>query len=298
MRYRKSNLEEISDIIGVDFLGNNIEINALNLCSRDFINNKVLSYVAHEKFIKYLDNEEIKAVILSKDHYDLVEQPIKDKKSFFITDKPEKVFYDLHNYLYKSTDFYKKELMNKVGENVLIHPTAYIEDGVEIGNNVVIGAKVIIHKNTIIGNNVEINSGAIIGSQGFQVLYNEKIPYLAKHAGGVKICNNVLIGANTTIANSLFEGYTEIGNNTKIDDLVFIAHNCKIGENCILIAGAIMTGSSTLEDNVWLAPNSVVLNQIKIKNNSFVGASSLVTKNVEENLKVFGVPAKKIGTIK
>lgn len=295
MNNRQCNLKEISEIIGIDFIGQNVDINALNLCSRDFLHNKVLSYVANEKFIKYLSKEEIRAVFISKNHYDELEQGIKDKKSFFLVDNPEKVFYDLHNYLYKNTDFYKVELSSKVGENVVIHPTAYVENGVTIGNNVTIGPKAIIHSNTVIGDNVEINSGAIIGSQGFQLLYDEKVPYMAKHVGGVKIGNNVLIGANTTIANSLFEGYTEIGNNTKIDDLVFIAHNCKIGENCVLIAGAIMTGSSSLDDNVWLAPNSVILNQINVSKNSFVGASSLVTKNVDENTKVFGLPAKKIG---
>lgn len=295
MNNRECNLKEISEIIGIDFIGKNLDINALNLCSRDFIHKEVLSYIANEKFSKYLIKEEIKAVILSKNHYDELEQGIKDKKSFFLVDNPEKVFYYLHNYLHKNTNFYKVELSSKVGENVVIHPTAYIEDGVVIGNNVTIGPKAIIHSNTIIGDNVEINSGAIIGSQGFQLLYDEKAPYMAKHVGGVKIGNNVLIGANTTIANSLFEGYTEIGNNTKIDDLVFIAHNCKIGENCVLIAGAIMTGSSSLDDNVWLAPNSVILNQINVSKNSFVGASSLVTKNVDEKTKVFGLPAKKIG---
>lgn len=297
MNSRECNLKEISEIIGIDFIGQNVDINALNLCSRDFIYNKVLSYVANEKFIKYLGKEEIRAVFISKNHYDELEQGIKDKKSFFLVDNPEKVFYDLHNYLYKNTDFYKVELSSKVGENVVIHPTAYVENGVTIGNNVTIGPKAIIHSNTVIGDNVEINSGAIIGSQGFQLLYDEKVPYMAKHVGGVKIGHNVLIGANTTIANSLFEGYTEIGNNTKIDDLVFIAHNCKIGENCVLIAGAIMTGSSSLDDNVWLAPNSVILNQINVSKNSFVGASSLVTKNIDENTKVFGLPAKKIGRL-
>lgn len=295
MNNRECNLKEISEIIGVDFIGKNLKINALNLCSRDFIHNKVLSYVANEKFSKYLIKEEIKAVILSKNYYDKLEENIKDKKSFFLVDNPEKVFYDLHNYLYKNTDFYKVELSSKVGENVVIHPTAYIEDGVVIGNNVTIGPKAIIHSNTIIGDNVEINSGVVIGSQGFQVLFDDKLAYHVKHVGGVKIGSNVLINSNTCIANSLFEGYTEIGNNTKIDNLVHIAHNCKIGESCVIVPGVVLTGSVVIDDNVWIAPNSVILNQLKISKNSFIGASSLVTKNVEESVRVFGLPAKKIG---
>lgn len=82
MNNRECNLKEISEIIGIEFIGKNLEINALNLCNRDFLHNKVLSYVASEKFIKYLNKEEIKAVILSKIHYDELEQGIKDKKAF------------------------------------------------------------------------------------------------------------------------------------------------------------------------------------------------------------------------
>jgi UDP-3-O-[3-hydroxymyristoyl] glucosamine N-acyltransferase len=298
MKYRQIDLNSISEILSVNLIGINVEINSLNLCNRDFIHNKVLTYVAHEKFFQYLNKEEIKAIIISKELYEMFDNDALSEKAFFIVDNPEKIFYDLHNYLCKNTEFYKSNIIAKLGKNVFIHPTAYIEDGVEIGDNVNIGPKVVIHKNIIIGNDVNINSGAIIGTQGFQVLHNGKIPYLVTHVGGVKIGNNVSIGANTTIANSLFEGFTQIGNNTKIDDMVFIAHNCKIGENCILIAGSIMTGSSSLDDNVWLAPNSVILNQINVSKNSFVGASSLVTKNVEEHTKVFGLPAKKIGRVK
>jgi len=298
MTYRKVNLKKISEIIEIELIGDNFDINALNLCNRDFLNNYVLTYVAHEKFLQYLNKEEIKGVIISNKLYEKLDKNSLESKAYFVTETPEKVFYELHNHLAKETEFYNAKLGTKLGNNVNIHPTAWMEDGVEIGDNVTIGPKVVVYKNTIIGNCVNINAGTIVGTQGFQVLYDEKIPYLISHVGGVKVGNNVSIGSNTTIANSLFEGYTEVGNYTKIDDMVFIAHNCKVGEKCVLIAGSIMTGSSSLDENVWLAPNSVILNQIKVNKNSFVGASSLVTKNVEEQTKVFGLPAKKIGRVK
>ena len=296
MTFRNIEAQEISKILGVDFLGENVVISALNLANRMLTGNN-LSYIGDKSYIKHLDKDEIVAVLISEDDFKLVDDELKKTKLFFLAHDPEKRFYELHHYLCDNTDFYlsPSDLISTRGENVFIHPTAVIEDGVHIESNVSIGANVVIHKRTIIGNNVTINAGAVIGGQGFQVLYNNDVPYLVKHVGGVKIHDNVSIGANTSISNSLFDGYTEIGSSTKIDDLVFIAHNCKVGENCVLISGAVMAGSSTLEDGVWLAPNSVVINKAKVASEALIGALSLVAWPVGENNKMFGLPAKKIG---
>lgn len=299
MTFRNIEIQEISEILGVDFLGENVVVNALNLANRMLSGNN-LTYIGHEGYLKYLAQEEIVGAIISEEHFQLLDLNLRNNTVFFVVENPEMEFYKLHNYLYEKTDFYSSPTNSKSirGENVVIHPTAVIEEGVTIKNNVSIGANVVIHTGSIIGSNVTINAGAVIGGQGFQVLYNDEVPYLAKHVGGVKINDNVSIGANSSIANSLFDGYTEIGKSTKIDDLVFVAHNCKVGENCVLVSGAVMTGSSVLDEGAWLAPNAVVLNKIKVGKEALVGALSLVTKNVTENTKVFGLPAKKIGLTK
>ncbi|MUK77039.1 hypothetical protein GNP84_09045 [Aliivibrio fischeri] len=297
MTFRNIEIKEISNILGVEYLGENSVVNALNLANRE-LNGNNLTYIGHESYLKYLAQEDIVGAILSKEHFELLDSSLKESKSFFVVDNPEKEFYNLHDYLYKNTDFYisPSNSISIRGENVIIHPSAVVEDGVTIQDNVVIGPNAVIHTGTIIGSNVTINAGAVIGGQGFQVLYNDEVPYLVKHVGGVKINDNVSIGANSCIANSLFDGYTEIGRSTKIDDLVFVAHNCKIGENCVLTPGAIMTGSSSLDNGVWLAPNAVILNKLNVGEEAFVGSMSLVLKNVPENTQVFGVPAKKLGT--
>lgn len=296
MNYRSISAREISKILGVDFSGADIEINSLNLANRDLVGHNI-TYIAHESYIKYLDKDGIVAALISEDNFQLLDEKIKKIKLFFIVEQPEKEFYKMHHYLCDNTGFYvsPNDLLSIRGENVYIHPTAVIEEGVHIENNVTIAANVVIHKRTVIGNNVTISAGAVIGGQGFQVLYNDEVPYLVKHVGGVKIHDNVSIGANTSISNSLFEGYTEIGSSTKIDDLVFIAHNCKVGENCVLISGSVMAGSSILENGVWLAPNSVVINKVKVASDALIGALSLVAWPVKENYKMFGLPAKKIG---
>lgn len=296
MTFRNISIQDISKILGIDYLGKSVEINALNLANRELKGNN-LTYVGHESYLSYLEQEEIVCALVTEEHFLLLEPQLRKKISFFLVDNPEKEFYSLHHYLCAKTDFYYPNLERKsvVGENVVIHPTALVEDGVIIKNNVQIGPNAVIHTGSIIGNNVVINSGAIIGEEGFQVLYNDDVPYLVKHVGGVKIHDNVSIGANTCIAKSLFDGYTEIGASTKIDNLVSIAHNCKIGENCVLTSGVIMTGSSLLDNGVWLAPNAVVLNKLTVGKDSLIGALSLVTKNVEKYTKAFGLPAIKKG---
>lgn len=297
MTFRHITIQDISEILGVDFIGENVVINALNLANRELQGNN-LTYVSHESYIRYLNQEKIICALVTEEHFQLLEPELIKDMTFFIVNEPEKYFYNLHHYLYEKTDFYcpALEVKSLVGENVVIHPTAVIEDGVIIKNNVKIGPNAVIHTGSIIGNNVVINAGVIVGEEGFQVLYDDNKPYLVKHVGGVNIHDNVSIGANSCIAKSLFDGYTEVGAETKMDSLVSIAHNCKIGKNCVLTSGVIMTGSSVLDDGVWLAPNAVILNKLKIGKESLVGALSLVTKNVERYTKVFGIPAGKKGS--
>lgn len=287
-------MKEIASILGVECLGENLIVNSLNLANRK-LSGFNLTYIGHEDYLEYLEKKEIAGAIISKYNFELMDPSIKKNKSFFIVENPEHEFYKLHNYLCENTDFYSSPLSSTRGSNVSIHPTAVVEEGVTIKNDVVIGANAVVHKGTIIGNNVTIQAGAVIGTQGFQVLYNGPEPYLVKHVGGVKINDNVSVGANSCIANSLFDGYTEIGRSTKIDASVFIAHNCTIGENCVITPGVVMAGSSSLEDGVWLAPNTVILNRINVGQESLVCSHTLVMKDVPSNTKVIGVPAKRVG---
>ncbi|MCF7497175.1 hypothetical protein L3V35_19445 [Vibrio sp. L5-1] len=287
-------MQSISDILGVDFVGANVLVNSLNLANRQLYGSNI-TYIGSEAYLEHLDKKEIVASILTKEYYDVLDSEVKNSKSYIISDNPEELFYKLHGILCESTDFYTSPSLSTFGDNLSIHSTAVVEDGVEIGNNVVIGANAVINKGSIIGNNVVIEAGAIIGTQGFQVIYGNEVPYLVKHVGGVKINDNVFIGANSCISNSLFDGYTEIGKSTKIDSLTFVAHNCRIGDNCVLTSGVVMAGSSTLDDGVWLAPNSVILNRINVGRESLVGSHSLVAKNVPDNTKVIGMPARRVG---
>lgn len=180
-----------------------------------------------------------------------------------------------------------------VGDNSVIYPNVYIGRDTTIGKNAVIYPNVTIRENSIIGDNVIVHCGTVIGSDGFGFVkvgeVYQKIPQL----GVVVIEDNVEIGANVCIDRARF-GKTIIGKGTKIDNLVQIAHNVRIGENCIVVSQVGISGSSKLGKNVILAGQVGVVGHIEIGDNVVVGAQSGVNKSVPTGSIVLGSPAKSI----
>ena len=178
-----------------------------------------------------------------------------------------------------------------ISDNVCIYPGVYIGPDVKIGNDSIIYPNVTIRDGSIIGQRVVIRSGVVIGDDGFGFAevdgVHQKIPQL----GIVVIEDDVDIGCNTTIDRARFDK-TIIGQGTKIDNLVQIAHNVKSGKNCLIIAQAGIAGSVTLGDSVILAGQSGVSGHLKLGNNVIVGGQAGVIKSFPDNSKVFGFPAR------
>jgi UDP-3-O-[3-hydroxymyristoyl] glucosamine N-acyltransferase len=182
-----------------------------------------------------------------------------------------------------------------VGSNCYIGNYAVVGKDCEIGNNTIISDRAVIVQKCKIGNNCLIEPGVTIGADGFayerdpETLELERFP----HIGGVTIRSNVEICANSSIARGSLSD-TVIGDGTKLDALVHIAHNVVIGRNCELTAGTIIGGSTTLGDTCWTGLNSTLKNKIKIGNKVIVGAGALVIHDVPDEDIVAGVPAKSI----
>lgn len=180
------------------------------------------------------------------------------------------------------------------GDNKFIHESARIYHGVCIGNNVYIGPgtiiypNVVIYDNVYIESNVVIHSGSIIGADGFG--YTDSLVKIPQE-GGVVIKSNVEIGACTCIDRATI-GYTYIGENTKVDNIVQIGHNVKIAKNCRIAGKSGIAGSVRIYDNSIIAAMSGVKDGIRIGPNSILAGASMATKTIPPNQIFAGNPAR------
>ena len=177
-----------------------------------------------------------------------------------------------------------------IGENTKIGHNTIIENNVKIGKNCYIGSNVIL-RNTIIEENVHILDGVVIGKKGFGFIPNHIKNFRYPHIGYVHIKKNSEIGCGSTIDRGSLS-VTIIGENTFIDNQVHIAHNVKIGNNCIIAGQVGIAGSSILGNNVKIGGQAGISGHLKIGDNVEIGGGSGVIKNIPNNSKVMGYPAK------
>lgn len=190
------------------------------------------------------------------------------------------------------------------GPGVVIGRNAEIGRGTVIGANSVIGAGVTIGRNCVIGphcsiecahlgDGVVLQAGVRIGTEGFGFLdparRNRKIPQL----GRVIIQDRVEIGANSAIDRGAL-GDTSIGEGTKIDNLVQIAHNCVIGRNCVISGNAGLAGSTVLEDSVVIAGGVGISGHLTVGRGTVVYGASVVSKSCPPGSRLAGYPAQDI----
>jgi len=179
-----------------------------------------------------------------------------------------------------------------LGDGVNIFPSSYIGNNVEIGDNGIIYPHSVILDGTKIGRDVKIYPGVMIGSDGFGYYRIGEELEAVPHIGKVVIGDRVEIGALTMIDRGTI-GDTIIGEGTKIDNSVHIAHNVKIGKNVIILAQVGIAGSCEVGDNAVIAGQVGIADHVKIGKNAVVAAKSGVSKDVKDGEVVFGYPADK-----
>ena len=177
-----------------------------------------------------------------------------------------------------------------IGNNCLIGHNTIIESNVIIGNNCSIGSNVII-RNSILKNNINILDSCVIGKKGFGFYPNKDNNIRYPHIGIVIIEDNCEIGCGSTIDRGSLSN-TLIGKNTYIDNQVHIAHNNKIGDNCIIAGQVGFAGSSKVGNNVMIGGQVGISGHLEIGNNVKIAGGSGVIKNIPDNSRVMGYPAK------
>lgn len=181
-----------------------------------------------------------------------------------------------------------------IGRGSIIHPGAIIENNVKIGEETIIHANVVLRDDCVVGDNVQIHAGTVIGADGFGYVTVEGKHYKVPQVGKVVIEDEVEIGANVTIDRAT-TGVTLIRRGTKMDNLVQVGHNCKLGEDNMIIAQVGIAGSTRLGDRVTMAGKSSVIGHLRLGDNSVVAAHSLVINSLPPNSFVSGVPARPHG---
>lgn len=306
-------IKEIAEIIGCTIKGNpDIEIKGINEIQK--AKEGELTFLSNPKYEKFLNTTNASAVIVGKE-YDvpitqliceepyvafakvlsiLIKKPLPEPKISETATIDETATIGNNVYIGDHVSIGKN---CRIGNNVKIYPGVVIGNHCEIGDNSIIFANVTIYHDIKIGKNVRIHSGTVIGSDGFGYAFSKKEMkiYKVPQVGRVIIGNDVEIGANTTIDRGTI-GDTIIGDGTKIDNLVQIAHNDKIGKNCFIVSQVGISGSTEIGDNVTLAGQVGVAGHIKIGSNITVGAKSGVTKSITKPGIYAGFPVKDFRT--
>ena len=179
----------------------------------------------------------------------------------------------------------------KLSENVTIYPNVTVLDECTIGANTVIWSGAVIRERCHIGNDCIIHPNATIGADGFGFRPDPerglvKIPQI----GNVILGNNVEIGANTCVDRGKFSS-TVLGDGCKIDNLVQIGHNSKLGRFCIMAGNSGLAGSVTLGDGVIIGGSASIKDHTTIGSGAIVGAGSGVVSDVEAGKTMLGYPA-------
>jgi UDP-3-O-[3-hydroxymyristoyl] glucosamine N-acyltransferase len=207
-----------------------------------------------------------------------------------------------------------------IHESAVIHPTAQIDASAHVGPHCVVGAgarlgrravlmggnhigrdskigddvclhpNVVIYAKTQIGNRVIIHAGTVIGSDGYGYVFDQGHHRKMLQVGHVIIHDDVEIGANAAIDRGAL-GATVIGQGTKIDNLVHVAHNVVMGRHCLVMGQVGFAGSTHLGDYVVIASQSGIAGHLRLGNQSTIGAKSGVMRDIPDGGTVLGYPA-------
>lgn len=177
-----------------------------------------------------------------------------------------------------------------IGNNVTIFQNVSIAAGSTIGDDSIIYPNVVIYDGTRIGRRCILHAGVIIGSDGYGFIMQDGKHHKIPQIGRVRIEDDVEIGAGTTIDRAAL-GETVIGEGTKIDNLVQIGHNVKIGKHCLLVSQVGIAGSTELGDYVAAAGQVGISGHLKIGNRVQIAGASKVLSDVPDGAKLIGWPA-------
>jgi UDP-3-O-[3-hydroxymyristoyl] glucosamine N-acyltransferase len=289
----------------------NPDLPIIGVCDLKDSNADHLSFIGANKYEKFFHQSKANAVLVGKGF----SMDRKDKTLIHV-DNPAisfiKVVHLFHPQDIPIETIHSNAVVSptaEIGANVYIGPHVVIEENVSIGDGVQIYAGTFIGKNTtiqsgtvihpnvsiyhdvIIGKQCIIDSGSVIGTDGFGLVKDNNTYHKIPHIGRVILKDSVWVGPNCCIDRGTLSD-TVIGEGTKMDNLIHIAHNVQIGGNCAIAGQVGIAGSSILENNVAVAGQVGIIGHLKIGEGSTVAAKSAVFQSLDPGSFVSGVPAR------
>jgi UDP-3-O-[3-hydroxymyristoyl] glucosamine N-acyltransferase len=167
----------------------------------------------------------------------------------------------------------------EIGARSVVHAGTVIMDRAVLGEDCVLYPRVVVREDCVLGHRVILQPGVVIGGDGYGFVPREGHHHKVPQLGNVVLADDVEVGANSTIDRGRFTA-TRVGRGTKIDNLVMVAHNVQIGEDCLIVAQTGISGSSRLGDRVTLAGQVGVIGHLDICSDVTVLGKSVVAKHV------------------
>ena len=278
---RPHTIAEISELVTCKYIGDsNHLISGIN--EIHMVEEGDLVFVDHPKYYAKALNSAATTIIIDKE----VDCP--EGKALIVSENPFDTYNWLTNY-FSPLSLPSNQNNQFIDESAVIYPNVFIGKNVRIGKNTRIFAGVSILDNTEIGDNVVIGANTVIGHFAF---YYKKKPegYERMHTcGGVKIDDDVEIGALCTIDAGV-SGITKIGKGTKLDNQVHIGHDTVVGEDCLMAAGVGLAGCVTIKNRVILWGQVGCASDVVIGDDTIVLAQSGISKDLEGGKTYFGSP--------
>ncbi|MGH7570920.1 MAG: UDP-3-O-(3-hydroxymyristoyl)glucosamine N-acyltransferase [Gemmatimonadota bacterium] len=180
----------------------------------------------------------------------------------------------------------------ELGRDVVVGTGSHLDEGVRIGAGTRLFPRVTVHRGTLLGQRCIVQSGTVLGSDGFGYATDERgRHHRIPQRGGLSIGDDVEIGANVTIDRGS-AGDTVIGDGTKIDNLVHIAHNVRIGRNAMIVAQVGIAGSTVIGEHAILAGQAGISGHVRVGARARIGAQAGVIGDVPADAEFSGYPAR------
>ena len=184
-----------------------------------------------------------------------------------------------------------------IGRGSRVGALCFVGENAVVGDDVVLHPRVVVRNGVRIGNRVIVHPGAVLGADGFGYAFDGQAHRKIPQVGGVRIEDDVEIGANTTVDRATL-GETVIGRGSKLDNLVQVGHNCQIGEDVILVSQVGVSGSSKVGHRAVLAGQVGIADHVEVGDGAILTAKSGVPNDIPAGEVWSGIPARPTGEAK